>query len=288
MRNQLRCGGFPVAVLKERMDKMDAQIALNILKQAYRLSPFRVNNVIQFVKYPSDKPTSYQTIHGAFIFPLEGEAEIRFDNECFLAKPGTMVHGCPECQLTFRVLGENPFTHINLYYHQISSNLLFSMPIDLPAVSPALQNLVGANDHADIHSILQKQLLSRQVFQNIFFDDEKDHSSKDYLIVKELLDYIENNYRSPLTMEDLASHIGKSKSQLSYLFYKYTQCRPIDFLIDYRINMAAKLLRDQGCTVTKAADAVGYTDPLHFSRLFKKRTGYAPSQIQRKHISDRK
>jgi len=264
------------------MDKMDAQTALNILKQAYRLSPFRINNVIKFVKHPSDKPTSYQTIHGAFIFPLEGEAEIRFDDECFLAKPGTMVHGCPGCQLSFDVLGEKPFTHINIYYHQISSNLLFSMPIDLPAVSPVLEELADANEQMDIQSILQKQVLSRQVFQNIFFNGEKDNSAQDYLIVKELLDYIEDNYRNALTMEDLANHIGKSKSQLSYLFYKYTQCRPIDFLIDYRINMAAKLLREQGCTVTEAADAVGYADPLHFSRLFKKRTGYAPSQIQRK------
>ena len=254
---------------------MEAQTALNILKQAYRLSPFRVNNVIKFVKYPSDKPTSYQTIHGAFIFPLEGEAEIRFDDKCFNAKPGTMVHGCPGCQLTFHVLGDNPFTHINIYYHQISSNLLFSMPIDLPAVLPVLQELADANEQIDIHSILQKQLLSRQVFQNIFFNGEKDNAAEDYHIVKELVDYIEDNYRK-------ANYIGKSKSQLSYLFYKYTQCRPIDFLIDYRINVAAKLLREQGCTVTQAADAVGYGDPLHFSRLFKKRTGYAPSQIQRK------
>ncbi len=261
---------------------METQTALNILKQAYRLSPFRVNNVIQFVKDPSDKPTSYQTIHGAFIFPLEGEAEIRFDDKCFLAKPGTMVHGCPGCQLAFHVLGENPFTHINIYYHQISSNLLFSMPIDLPAVSSVLQELADTNEKMDIHSILQKQLLSRQIFQNIFFNGEKDNSAEDYRIVKELVDYMENNCRSALTMEDLANYIGKSKSQLSYLFYKYTQCRPIDFLIDYRINMAAKLLREQGYNVTAAADAVGYTDPLHFSRLFKKRTGYAPSQIQRK------
>lgn len=261
---------------------MDDQTALNILKQAYGLSPFRVNNVIQFVKYPSDKTTSYQTIHGAFIFPLEGEAEIRFDDKCFTAKPGTMVHGCPGCQLTFRVLGENPFTHINIYYHQISSNLLFSIPIDLPAVSPVLRELADANEQMDIHSILQKQLLSRQVFQNIFFNGEKDNHAEDYRIVKELMEYIEDNYRNALTMEDLANYIGKSKSQLSYLFYKHTQCRPIDFLIDYRINMAARLLRDQGCTVTEAAEAVGYDDPLHFSRLFKKRTGYAPSQIQRK------
>jgi len=46
--------------------------------------------------------------------------------------------------------------------------------------------------------------------------------------------------------------------------------------------MTAKLLRGQGYTVTAAVDAVGNTDPLYFSRLFKKRTGYAPSQIQRK------
>lgn len=156
------------------------------------------------------------------------------------------------------------------------------MPIDLPAVLPVLQELADANEQIDIHSILQKQLLSRQVFQNIFFNGEKDNAAEDYHIVKELVDYIEDNYRNALTMEDLANYIGKSKSQLSYLFYKYTQCRPIDFLIDYRINVAAKLLREQGCTVTQAADAVGYADPLHFSRLFKKRTGYAPSQIQRK------
>lgn len=261
---------------------MDWQNKRDILRQAYDLNPFKVHNVIRFTKQKSKITSAYPTIHGAFIFPIEGEAEIWFDDSCFAAKPGVLVHGCPGRQLRFNVYSQTPFVYINIYYRQINSDLLFSAPVNLPQIEPALQMLAAKNDDTDIYAILQKKLLTEQVFRHIFYDDNAENLTGEYHYVSEILAYIKENYQKPIRMQHLASLIGKSESQMSYLFYKHTRQRPIDFLIDYRVDMAANLLSEQGYQVNEAAEAVGYSDPLYFSRVFKRRTGYTPKQVRKK------
>lgn len=260
---------------------MHSQNKFNILKEAYRCAPFQVHNTIRFTRYKDETSASYPTIHGAFIFCIQGEALISFDDETFFAKPGILVHGCPGRQLSFRIQSDCPFVHINLYYKQINSDLLFEVPVNLPQIQPALQELAEQNEAMDIHTILQKKILTQQIFQHIFYGSKEDALKGDYYYVSQILSYIKKHYSEPVSMKELADLIGKSESQMSYIFYKYTHKRPIDFLIDYRMDIAASLLREQGLRINEAAEAVGYSDSLYFSRIFKKRTGYSPSQIKK-------
>ena len=49
-----------------------------------------------------------------------------------------------------------------------------------------------------------------------------------------------------------------------------------------RIEHAAALLRDAGLGVTAAAAAVGYDDPFHFARVFRRLMGCAPRSWRRR------
>ena len=56
--------------------------------------------------------------------------------------------------------------------------------------------------------------------------------------------------------------------------------RPINYLIKYRLEQAIKLLKEEEYTIQEVAALVGYSDPLYFSRIFKKHVGYSPSQVR--------
>jgi AraC-like DNA-binding protein len=51
------------------------------------------------------------------------------------------------------------------------------------------------------------------------------------------------------------------------------------YLLNRRIQIADTLLRENKIMVKEAADSVGFSDPLYFSRLYKQRLGYSPSKF---------
>lgn len=98
--------------------------------------------------------------------------------------------------------------------------------------------------------------------------------------------YIEHNYSNPtpISVEDIAAYAGVSRSQLYRAFIRYYQLSPMAFLTQYRINAACCLLRRHNITIAEAACSVGFSDPLYFSRVFKKAKGVSPT-VYRRHDS---
>lgn len=105
--------------------------------------------------------------------------------------------------------------------------------------------------------------------------------TQDYLA--QALEYIHDHYTQPLRVDEIASHVGVSRSQLYRAFVQKYGVSPHTYLKNYRISEACSLLRRPEFTVGEAAAEVGFTDPLYFSRVFREVKGMAPSVYQHKH-----
>ena len=92
--------------------------------------------------------------------------------------------------------------------------------------------------------------------------------------------YLERCHAEALSLDDLAEAGGYSVSHLSALFREHFGQSPIAMLIRHRMARAADLLADRNLSVGEVSRAVGYHDPLHFSKLFKKHCGWAPSRFR--------
>lgn len=89
--------------------------------------------------------------------------------------------------------------------------------------------------------------------------------------------FIQRNFASAITVKDIADYAGVSRSQLYRAFLSGCGLSPHEFLQKYRINEACSLLRGGKLTVTETAASVGFSDPLYFSRAFRRIKGITPT-----------
>ena len=120
-----------------------------------------------------------------------------------------------------------------------------------------------------------------RIIQNAVVLRERAASNRYGKVVREVTDYIEQNYADEeLSLNLLASHVNFSPNHLSMIFSQQTGQTFIKYLTDYRMNKAKELLR---CTNKKSSEVsfeVGYKDPHYFSYLFKKTQGMTPTQYR--------
>jgi len=81
---------------------------------------------------------------------------------------------------------------------------------------------------------------------------------------------------APWTLERLASDAAMSRSTLHERFVHFIGQPPVQYLAQWRMQVAAKLLRDTKSKLIEVALAVGYESEAAFSRAFKRAVGVAP------------
>jgi two-component system response regulator YesN len=92
--------------------------------------------------------------------------------------------------------------------------------------------------------------------------------------------YIENNFKSDLSLDNLAKEIGLSPYYLSKLFKELEGTNYIDYLTGLRIKYAKKELAESEKSIKEICCDAGYSDPNYFSRIFKKWTGITPTEFR--------
>ncbi|MBE6569238.1 MAG: AraC family transcriptional regulator [Ruminococcaceae bacterium] len=100
--------------------------------------------------------------------------------------------------------------------------------------------------------------------------------------VEEAARYFSENYTKPISVEDYARERGITANWLTQNFRKITKYTPLQYIIRLRMTYAKNLIDNTKCTVEQIAAAVGYDNPLYFSRLFKKHTGMTTSEYKKR------
>ena len=91
--------------------------------------------------------------------------------------------------------------------------------------------------------------------------------------------YLADHYLQIKSLSDAARACGLSSAHLSRLFHRFAIESPNQFLVRMKMNHAAELIARSSVPVKSAANSVGYDDPYHFSRVFKRVHGVAPSHF---------
>lgn len=99
-------------------------------------------------------------------------------------------------------------------------------------------------------------------------------------IVAKTKSILEKHYNEDIHLSVISQMVGVSESYLSKQFSKEVGINFIQYLTQLRIEKAKKGL-ENGMKIYEVAEMVGYVNPEHFSRIFKKMTGVSPLAYRR-------
>jgi AraC family transcriptional regulator, arabinose operon regulatory protein len=90
------------------------------------------------------------------------------------------------------------------------------------------------------------------------------------------LDAMQQRMAEALTVGDLAAAAGLSPSRFAHLFRRTVGVPPLRHLHALRMRRAQQLLEESSLPIRDVMRQVGWKDPSHFSKDFKRRFGVAP------------
>lgn len=152
-------------------------------------------------------------------------------------------------------------------YHFCSTQFFWSRDTESISSSlPALQALLQSGSIRELEEYLCTfvELLYQQMDYRLESPDD---------LIKAIQHYIQQHYMEELTLESLADKVHLSPSYLSKLFKRETGENLSIYIQNVRIQQAKILLCTTDLKTYEVAERVGISDPVYFSRTFKKVTG---------------
>ena len=102
-------------------------------------------------------------------------------------------------------------------------------------------------------------------------------TSVDQTLLRKMILYIHQNYKYDIQIEDIANSINVSRTTCCKLF-RTISSTPIQFLNQYRLELAYNLIIRSEMNITTIAHEVGFNDSGYFTRRFKLKYGISPKE----------
>jgi branched-chain amino acid transport system substrate-binding protein len=100
-------------------------------------------------------------------------------------------------------------------------------------------------------------------------------------VLRKALAFIEKNYNTPLTVNQIAGAVSLSASHLSHVIKKERSLTLGKCIAQVRIEKAKQLLRNSDLPICQIAMEVGYPDQSYFTKIFKKYEKITPAEYRR-------
>lgn len=110
--------------------------------------------------------------------------------------------------------------------------------------------------------------------------DTSNKDVRDAERLKRMLTYIHQNYGSFITVKDIAGSCDISESECLRCFRATIGTTPIDYVRQYRVAKAARLLGETSMTVAAIAQMTGFRGASYFSKTFRSINGMTPKEYR--------
>lgn len=228
-------------------------------------------------------------------FTTQGQGDYNCVSDRFISKKGDLVLLSPDALVDYRRhVGCDQWQHYWLYIQQ---NPRFNRWLNWPEIGPHVYQLKLPGDHySDTLELFKKavglagsgDLMSQSLLANTIeeilirgvVNQRSSESTEDGERVDVAKDYINRSLFERFTIYDVAEQVGLSKTRLSSVFKRVTGYSVFQWRDERRIAKASRLLLETDLSIGEIAERLGYSDPLYFSRSFRKVAACSPSQFR--------
>ena len=98
--------------------------------------------------------------------------------------------------------------------------------------------------------------------------------------IQKSISFMREHLESKITLEDIARHVGYSSAHFGALFSKKTSLTPMEYYNQLKIQRSCSYLHFSDMKIKEIAFRLGYSNPFHFSRAFKKEMEITPKEYR--------
>ena len=167
-----------------------------------------------------------------------------------------------------------------------------TVPTVFTPVYPYYEDIIAPIDACDEICKTKPQgyelYVKSQLFQFFFILDNRcrnltttGKNKKTLDKMKIVLKYIENNYMQKITIGDIAAAVGFSESHFMRYFKETMGTSFVEYLRDYRLTIASRLLTSSDSSILNIAAETGFENLSYFNRVFKEKYKMTPRQFRK-------
>lgn len=265
--------------------------------------PFEFHNID--ITHPRYLMSYHWHVEYEIIRIVKGTLTVTLDEKSFTAKEndvifihsGILHSGIPrDCTYQCIVFDINAFLKFNsvctaymqdilhqelMIYHHFTKK----QPEILDCVNSLFQAIATCKRGYELIVFGQFYHFFGLVFSNHYYLDNQPKARKDYkriLQLKQVVEFIEKNYTSQITLQQLSASVNMSPKYFCRFFSEMTHQTPMDYLNRQRIEQACCQLATTDDSITEIAYRNGFNDLSYFIRTFKKYKGITPGKYKRK------
>lgn len=196
--------------------------------------------------------------------------------------------------MPYFIAAEDSFIYHKYILPVISSNLFFQIfYAEIPwqaEVLTIIRQIIDTQDGVSSCELATASLIQRlwiKIYENAditYMKNHIDNSASSQARLQLMMQYIHQNYSYSISLDDIAGYAGISKSTVLNLFHKYLHITPINYLISYRLNEAARLLSKTEKKVNTISIETGFNNVDYFCRLFKKHYHLTPTEYRKRRL----
>ena len=151
-------------------------------------------------------------------------------------------------------------------------------PIDINEITQRfVQKTTSSQDLVEIKNDIETMIL--ELTESVKESKQKKKGLSP--IISKIADYIRLNYSQELNATVLGNYANMTYANLSRLFKKEMGITIGKYISSMRCMEAGLLLRKSHYSIQEIAAYVGYLDNNYFAKVFKKETGYLPSEYRK-------
>lgn len=227
----------------------------------------------------------YDRSYHGLVFVVSGELTMTLDKETVCVGPGGILLQWQHENYQLAITGAQGAEYFVISY--------LAEPVDtiralLPrrSISPSHLHRYADRFSSAVrlanayHICTQTRLRAnvQDILCRIIEDDYHHRLSSKENYAEMAMDFMENNFASPISSQDISDHVGISVSHLRLLFKKQYDLSLMHCLNQIRIRRAKELLSSGMFRVAEVANLCGFQNEYYFSRVFKQFTGTTPGK----------
>ena len=223
------------------------------------------------------------------VYITEGEGVFSCEGKNYKAAPGSILLVLPGLKHAYHPLPETGWHEYwvgfkGAYFSRLleegrfsPENVFFETGLHSSVLSFFNQIFDEVSNQRPLYQLKTCALILSLIAEVLTRERRKEQPNYYEKIVAKAKYLMESNVYSVLNLSNISEQLGVSTSLLNEIFKTYTSMTPYQYFIQLKIYKAEHLLEQEDISVKEAAFRMGFEDQYYFSRLFKSKTGFSPS-----------